>query len=59
MLLKFIVAYIDYSISLSSIYINFDRCHILVKYINNHIHMNLCAHTCTVIWQDWKYCSMM
>jgi hypothetical protein len=49
MLLKFIVAYIDYSTSLSIIHINFDRCCILVKYINNDIHMNMCAHTCTVI----------
>jgi len=49
MLLKFIVAYIDYSISVSSIYINFDRCCILVKYINNRIPMNMCAHICTVI----------
>jgi hypothetical protein len=45
MLLKFIVAYIDLSISVSSIYINFDICCILVKYINNHIHTNMCAHT--------------
>jgi len=49
MLLKFIVAYIDYSVSVSSIYSNFDRYCILVTYINNHIHMNICGHTCSDI----------
>jgi len=49
MLLKFIVAYIDYSVSVSIIYINFDRCCILIKYINNDIHMNVCTHTCIVM----------
>lgn len=58
MLLKFIVAYFDHSFSVSSIYINFDRCCIVVTYISIHIHMNMCTHTCAIIWQDWKYCSI-